>query len=162
MHSTDLQEVLWLGYFQKLFWWTELKPHSKSSTNFQKTCETEIIKYETTISYLNLTPNASFKYRTKGYCVKKWEKYKKRQNYFVITAVGNRQLGWRSVTNDEVKYQMRGNMFVENQMWIIFLSCYHFNIFQANLRMSFRKIGVWLSSYNTFRRTLVLNISIEI
>ena len=35
---------------------------------------------------------------------------------------------------------MRGSMFVKNQMRIIFLSCHHFSIFQATLRMPFKKI----------------------
>ena len=37
----------------------------------------------------------------------------------VITAVKNRQLGLRSVT--EAKYRMQGNMFVTSQMRITFL-----------------------------------------
>ena len=33
------------------------------------------------------------------------------------------------VINDEVKYQMRGSMFVTNQMRITLPSCHHPNIF---------------------------------
>ena len=73
----------------------------------------------------------------------------------------NRRLGWRSFTNDGAKYQMRGNMFVINQMRIIFLTCYCFSIFQVTLRMSFKKIDLWPRSYIMFRRILALNILIE-
>ena len=39
-----------------------------------------------------------------------------------MTTVKNKQLDCRSVTSDEVKYRMRGNMFVTNQMRITFLT----------------------------------------
>ena len=82
-------------------------------------------------------------------------------NKIPITTVEKRHLGWRSLTNDEVKYRMRGNMFVTNQLQITFLSCYHFNVFQATLRISFKKISAWAHGYIIFRRILGLNISVE-
>ena len=59
-----------------------------------------------------------------------------------MTTIKYRQLDWRSVTNDKVKYRMRGDIFVTNQMRITFLACYNFNIFQATLRLPFRKVDL--------------------
>ena len=86
----------------------------------------------------------------------------RKKNYILKTLLYPcRQQGWRPVAKDKVKYRMRGDMFVTNQMWITFLSYCHFNVFQLTLKMSFSKIDVWSPGYTIFRRILVPNILIE-
>ena len=38
---------------------------------------------------------------------------------------------------------MPGDIIVTYEMGITFLNCYHFNVFEAAMRISFRKIDVW-------------------
>ena len=53
----------------------------------------------------------------------------------------------------KLTYSVRGIMLVTNQLWITFLTCYDFNVFQATLGMSFRKIVVLPPVYILFRWT---------
>ena len=49
--------------------------------------------------------------------------------FSLIQFIMDQKIGWRSVANNEIKHRMRGNMFIANQMWITFLSCFYFNVF---------------------------------